>query len=178
LVLLDLGLPTMPGLDVLRHIRQLSETARLPVIIFTGEAAEADRIVGLELGADDYIIKPFSPRELVARVRTVLRRTNGSPTAGQPPIKRGELVIDAAQHIVTYAGQLIVLTATEFRILHYLAGRAGEFATREQISVAARDGEGDAFDRTIDVHIKTIRRKLGPGGAVIETIRGFGYKVI
>jgi DNA-binding response OmpR family regulator len=178
LVLLDLRLPTIRGLDVLRQIRGHPATARLPVIILTAEAEETDRIIGLELGADDYVTKPFSPRELVARVSTVLRRAATPPSEEGPILQRGELTIDAARHSVTFAGQPIVLTATEFRILQFLASRAGKVASREDISSAVRDGDADALDRTIDAHIKAIRRKLGHGGTAIETIRGFGYKMV
>jgi DNA-binding response OmpR family regulator len=177
LVLLDLRLPTISGLDVLRKIRAERTTAILPVIILTAEDAEADRIVGLELGADDYVSKPFSPRELVARVRAVLRRATTSLPQVDPIFQRGQLIIDAGRHVVSYADQPIVLTATEYRILQFLAGRAGKVASREDISSAVREGDADALDRTVDAHIKAIRRKLGAGAAMIETVRGFGYKI-
>ena len=175
LVVLDLMMPGMDGLEVCRRMRGDERTRRIPVIVLTAKAAEADRIVGLEMGADDYVTKPFSPRELVARVKAVLRRTAEQQEPAQM-IRSGELAIDARGHEVTYAGQPIALTATEYRILQFLAGRPGRVVSREEIIDAALGREAAIFDRTIDVHITAIRKKLGPGGAQIETIRGFGYK--
>jgi two-component system phosphate regulon response regulator PhoB len=177
LVLLDLRLPTLSGLDVLRRLRTDAATATTPVIILTAEDTDADIVVGLELGADDYVTKPFSPRVLVARVRSVLRRAQTASTSQETSIAHGELLIDPARHVVTYAGQPVVLTATEFRILQFLVARAGTVTSRQEISAAVREGDADALDRTVDAHIKAIRRKLGAGGALIETVRGFGYKV-
>jgi two-component system phosphate regulon response regulator PhoB len=145
------------------------------MIMLTAKTAEADRIVGLELGADDYVTKPFSPRELVARVRALLRRatsTQEAPTV----IRQGEVLIDLSRHEVTSAGKQVTLTPTEFRILHFIAARPGRVLSREQIIDAAVGNDMAVFDRTIDVHIAAIRRKLGKAGDRIETIRGFGYK--
>jgi two-component system alkaline phosphatase synthesis response regulator PhoP len=175
LVVLDLMMPGMDGLEVCRRMRGDERTRRIPVIMLTAKAAEADRIVGLEMGADDYVTKPFSPRELVARVKAVLRRTSEQQEPTEM-IRSGELAIDAKRHEVTYAGQPVALTATEFRILQFLAGRPGRVVTREEIIDAALGREAAIFDRTIDVHITAIRKKLGNGGVSIETVRGFGYK--
>jgi two-component system alkaline phosphatase synthesis response regulator PhoP len=175
LVVLDLMMPGMDGLEVCRRMRGDERTRRIPVIMLTAKAAEADRIVGLELGADDYVTKPFSPRELVARVKAVLRRTADQQEPAEM-IRHGELAIDSKRHEVTYAGQPIALTATEFRILQFLAGRPGRVVSREEIIDAALGREAAIFDRTIDVHITAIRKKLGNGGVQIETVRGFGYK--
>jgi two-component system phosphate regulon response regulator PhoB len=175
LVVLDLMMPGLDGLEVCRRMRGDDRTRRIPVIMLTAKAAEADRIVGLELGADDYVTKPFSPRELVARVKAVLRRTSEQDEPAEV-IRSGELVIDSKRHEVNYDGQGIALTATEFRILQFLASRPGRVVSREEIIDAALGREAAIFDRTIDVHITAIRKKLGAGGQQIETVRGFGYK--
>ena len=176
LVVLDLMMPGVDGLEICRQLRQDARTARLPVIMLTAKATEADRIVGLEMGADDYITKPFSPRELVARVKALLRRTS---TAEQPHeiIRAGPLAIDVHRHEVTCAGREISLTATEFRILQLLATRAGRVLSRDQIIDSALGRDSSVFDRTVDVHITAIRRKLGRDADLVETVRGFGYKL-
>jgi two-component system phosphate regulon response regulator PhoB len=175
LVVLDLMMPGMDGLEVCRRMRSDERTRRIPVIMLTAKAAEADRIVGLEMGADDYVTKPFSPRELIARVKAVLRRS-GDQQEPVEMIRSGELAIDSKRHEVMYGGKPIALTATEFRILQFLAGRPGRVVSREEIIDAALGREAAIFDRTIDVHITAIRKKLGHGGLQIETVRGFGYK--
>ena len=175
LIVLDLMMPGMDGLEVCRRLRQDSRTARVPIIMLTAKATEADRIVGLEIGADDYVVKPFSPRELVARIRAILRRTAVQSEAAQI-VRQGDLTIDVARHEVLFDGIAVSLTATEFRILHYLACKPGRVLSRDDIIDAALGRDANVFDRTIDVHITAIRRKLGRGGDQIETIRGFGYK--
>jgi DNA-binding response OmpR family regulator len=175
LVVLDLMMPGMDGLAVCQQLRSDARVGRVPIIMLTAKATEADRIVGLELGADDYITKPFSPREVVARVKAVLRRSS-SQAAIPEIIRSGELVIDLNGHEVSFRGQRIGLTATEFRILEFLAGRPGRVFSRDEIIDAALGNDAAVFDRTIDVHMTAIRRKLGPGGDRIETVRGFGYK--
>jgi two-component system phosphate regulon response regulator PhoB len=176
LVVLDVMMPGMDGLEVCRQIRSDDRTRRIPVIMLTAKGAETDRIVGLEMGADDYLPKPFSPRELVARVKAVLRRTNGDmePT---DVLRRGEIVIDAQRHEVTVGGEGVCLTATEFRLLQFLASRPGRVFTRDEIIDAAIGRDAVVTDRTVDVHITAIRKKLGESGGRIETIRGFGYKL-
>ncbi len=175
LIVLDLMMPGMDGLEVCRRLRQDSRTARVPIIMLTAKATEADRIVGLEIGADDYVVKPFSPRELVARVKAILRRT-ATQAEPQQIIRHGDLTIDVARHEVLFGGKAVSLTATEFRILQFLAGKPGRVLTRDDIIDAALGRDANVFDRTIDVHITAIRRKLGRGADQIETIRGFGYK--
>jgi two-component system, OmpR family, alkaline phosphatase synthesis response regulator PhoP len=175
LVVLDLMMPGIDGLQVCQRLRSDQAAARTPVIMLTAKATEADRIVGLELGADDYITKPFSPREVVARVKAVLRRTAAQQETPQL-IRSGELSIDLNGHEVKYSGTRIALTATEFRILQFLAGRPGRVFSRDEIIDAALDSDTAVFDRTVDVHITAIRKKLGAGGELIETVRGFGYK--
>ena len=175
LIVLDVMMPNMDGLEVCRRLRSDPRTGRIPLIMLTARATEADRIVGLELGADDYVTKPFSPRELVARVKAILRRT---ATQGEPEslIRHGDLQIDVTRHEVTFGGKSVSLTATEFRILQFLASKPGRVLSRDDIIDAALGRDANVFDRTIDVHITAIRRKLGRGADQIETIRGFGYK--
>jgi phosphate regulon transcriptional regulator PhoB len=175
LIVLDLMMPGVDGLEVCRQLRGDSRTRQIPMIMLTAKSAEADRIVGLELGADDYVTKPFSPRELVARVRALLRRAT---TTQETPsiIRQGDVVIDLTRHEVTCAGKHVTLTPTEFRILQFIVARPGRVLSRDQIIDAAVGNEMAVFDRTIDVHIAAIRRKLGKTGDRIETIRGFGYK--
>jgi DNA-binding response OmpR family regulator len=176
MVILDIRLPGMSGLEVLRRLRSGRITAPVPVILLTAEGAESDRIVGLELGADDYLTKPFSPRELVARVRSVLRRGRGSEAAKLSQLERGQLVLNLDRHEVIYAGRLIPLTATEFRIVETLVTQAGKLLTRAAIHEAVHRTPAASDDRAIDAHIKSIRRKLGEGADEVETLRGFGYR--
>ena len=175
LIVLDLMMPGMDGLEVCRRLRGDERTRRIPVIMLTAKATEADRVVGLELGADDYVTKPFSPRELVARVKAILRRTASHAEPGQV-IRHGDLLIDPVRHEVTFGAKPISLTATEFRILQFLASKPGRVLSRDDIIDAALGRDANVFDRTIDVHMTAIRRKLGRGSEQIETIRGFGYK--
>jgi two-component system alkaline phosphatase synthesis response regulator PhoP len=178
LVVLDLMLPGMDGLDVARALRQDPATQALPIIMLTARVEEADRVTGLELGADDYVIKPFSPRELVARVRAVLRRTEG-PRDAAAVIQAGDLVIDLQRRSVRRAGVPIELTATEFDLLAILAREPGRPFTRAQLLELAYDVSYAGFDRTVDAHIKNLRRKLEPDPRTpryILTLYGVGYK--
>lgn len=177
LIVLDLMMPGMDGLQVCRQLRADDRSSRIPVIMLTAKAAEADRVVGLEMGADDYVSKPFSPRELVARVKAVLRRTHPQDDSPGQVIRRGDIVVDVDRHEVTVKGNPISLTATEFRILQFFVSRPGRVLTRDEIINAALGRDSSVFDRTIDVHITAIRKKLGDGGEKIETVRGFGYKL-
>lgn len=176
LIVLDVMMPELDGLETCRQLRQDDRSARIPIIMLTAKATEADRVVGLELGADDYVVKPFSPRELLARIKAVLRRTHSQQAAG-PMLRHGELQVDIERHEVTYGGQPVSLTATEFRILQFLASRPGRVLSRDEIIDAALGRDAAIFDRTIDVHITALRRKLQTGGEIIETVRGFGYKL-
>jgi two-component system phosphate regulon response regulator PhoB/two-component system alkaline phosphatase synthesis response regulator PhoP len=175
LILLDLMLPGTDGLEVCRHIRRSQDLAAIPVIMLTARGDESDKVVGLELGADDYVTKPFSVKELVARVHAVLRR----PAAGEagPRISVGTLVIDLDKHEVTVAGARIDLTATEFKILKLLVSRKGRVFTRDQILDHLWGSEKAVIDRTVDVHIRNLREKLGPAASLIKNIRGMGYKL-
>ncbi|HEU4338929.1 MAG TPA: response regulator [Planctomycetota bacterium] len=174
-ILLDIMMPGLDGLGVCRRLREEPRTARIPIILLTAKAAESDRIVGLELGADDYVVKPFSPRELVARIRALLRRT-ALVSADSEAIRRGDLIVDTGRHEVTWAGKPVVLTATEFRILHYLAARPGRVCSRSDIIDGAFGRDVAVVDRTVDVHVTALRKKLGKGGDLLETVRGFGYR--
>ena len=174
LVLLDLMLPGMDGFEVTRALRQRG--GRVPIIVVTAREEEADRVLGLELGADDYVTKPFSPRELVARVKAVLRRTEPAPETGpEPPLHLGGLTVDPARHEVTFEGRPVHLTAREFDLLSYLVRNRGLVLTRDQILERVWGYSFPADTRTVDVHIRQLRSKLGDH-APIRTIRGVGYK--
>lgn len=175
LIIVDLMLPGIDGLDVCRALRSDTRTARIPVIMLTAKSAESDRILGLELGADDYVTKPFSPRELLARIKAVLRRTSIPQTAAEV-IHRGSLTIDMTRRSVTCGEDVIALTATEFRLLQYFASHSGHVFSRAQLIDGAMGRDVTVEDRTIDVHITGLRKKLGDCGDWIETVRGFGYR--
>jgi len=175
LVVLDLGLPRLDGIEVARRLRQESD---IPIIMLTARVDEADRLKGLDVGADDYITKPFSPRELVARVRAVLRRVDPN-VSRQKVLQRGNLVIDISRMQVTRDGAAIELTQTEVQLLSALARRPGRILTRSQLLDAVRGSDVDSFERAIDTHIKNIRRKLEPdprNPQYLLTVYGAGYK--
>jgi len=174
-VLVDLMLPGIDGLEVCSRLRRDHRTARVPVIMLTAKASEADRVVGLEIGADDYITKPFSPRELAARLKAVLRRV----TSLQDPserLRRGNLEINFGSHRVTCRGEEVTLTATEYRLLHFLAAKPGRVYSRGELIDGALGRDVEVLERTVDVHLASLRRKLAACGRCIETVRGFGYK--
>jgi two-component system alkaline phosphatase synthesis response regulator PhoP len=176
LIVLDLGLPGMDGLDVIRSLRAFSQ---VPVVVITARAEEADRIVGLELGADDYVTKPFSPKELVARVRAVLRRTDAA-RSGHEVLTVGDLTIDIPRHLVRRAREVIELTSTEFDLLAELGRQPGRVFTRGQMLEAIRGVSFPSYERAIDAHIKNIRRKLEPDPRrprYLITVHGVGYKL-
>ncbi len=175
LVLLDLNLPSMDGLDVARELRR---TAPVPLVMVTARVDEADRLIGLELGADDYIPKPFSPREVVARVRAVLRRARGEI---QPPpiVRAADVVIDVVRHQVTVAGREVSLTPTEFQLLLTLAREPGRAFTRLQLLEATQGEAYQGYERTIDAHVKNLRAKIEPDPRkprYIQTVFGVGYR--
>lgn len=175
LVLLDLMLPRLDGLEVCRRLKQDPKTADIPIIILSVKDSEADIVAGLELGVDDYITKPFSPRILISRVRAVLRRSErvASP---RKHIKIDGLVIDAARHEVFLDKKNVSLTMTEFNLLHYLAERPGRVFTRDQLMSGVLGEDVMVIDRTIDVHVASLRKKLGRYASYIVTVRGLGYK--
>jgi DNA-binding response OmpR family regulator len=175
LVVLDLGLPRMDGLEVAKTLRREGD---VPIIMLTARIEESDRLAGLELGADDYMTKPFSPRELVARVRSVLRRVDAAG-AGGDVLRRGDLVIDFTRMQVSRNGAGIDLTPTEFQLFAALARRPGRIFTRALLLDAVRGADVDAFERAIDTHVKNIRRKIEPdprSPKYILTVYGMGYK--
>ena len=175
LILLDLMLPGTDGLEVCRHIRRTEGLADIPIIMLTARGDESDKVVGLELGADDYVTKPFSVKELVARIHAVLRRPGGGETARRIVI--GPLVIDLDKFEVIAGGAKADLTATEFKILQLLASRPGWVFTRDQILDFLWGQEKAVIDRTVDVHIRNLREKLGEAGSLIKNIRSVGYKL-
>ena len=177
LVVLDIMLPGMSGLEVCKVLKGDPVTAKIPVIMLTAKAEEVDRIVGLELGADDYITKPFSPRELVLRVKSVLRR-GSTPTAEQnDQIKLGAISVDRARHQVRVKGKPVDLTATEFKLLSLLIERRGRVQHRDKLLNDVWGYESVIDTRTVDTHVRRLREKLGPAADCIETVRGFGYRV-
>ncbi|UCF67104.1 MAG: response regulator transcription factor [Acidobacteriota bacterium] len=178
LVLLDLMLPGLDGLELFRLLRNDARTRSVPVIMLTARAEQTDRIVGLELGADDYVTKPFSPREVVLRVKAVLRRSpQPAMEAGQPQVLDfGALRIVPDEHRIDLAGRPVSLTATEFRLLSFLAGRAGRVQSRDRL-LAEVWGYSEGVDsRTVDTHVRRLRRKLGSEAERIETVIGVGYR--
>jgi two-component system phosphate regulon response regulator PhoB len=175
LVILDLMLPDISGTEICRQVRQDVRLASLPIIMLTARADELDRVVGLELGADDYVTKPFSPRELALRVRAVLRR-NTSPNATVRPLSHGSLAIDPERHRCSVDGEEVVLTAKEFELLRNLMERPGRVMSRERLLEAVWGSDVVVTTRTIDTHMKRLREKLGTASELIETIRGVGYR--
>jgi len=182
LVLLDLMLPGVDGLEVCRSLKSDPTTTQIPIVMISAKGGEADIVSGLELGADDYVTKPFSPRVLMARVKAVLRRDQAEEGNGKTSIKIRDLVIHPGRHQVLVEDRPVDLTASEFRILLFLARRPGWVFTRQQIVDAAQGDDSyvqERFvtDRSVDVHIVSLRRKLGACGAYIETVRGVGYRL-
>jgi DNA-binding response OmpR family regulator len=175
LLVLDLGLPGRDGLDVAREIRRWSDT---PIVVLTARGDETDRIVGLEIGADDYVVKPFSPKELVARVRAVLRRTR-TAARGDEVVRAGDVEIDTAKMRVSVGGTLVDLTPTEFQLLATLAREPGRVFTRSQLLDAVHGVAIESYERAIDAHVKNIRRKIEPepgSPRYVVTVHGVGYR--
>ncbi len=177
LVLLDLMLPGMDGLTVCNRMKQHRKLRNIPIIMLTAKNSEADIIVGLEMGADDYVTKPFNPYVLMARVQAILRRPGiARPDDEEPPIKHGPLVIDSARHQVTVKGRDVQLTYTEFRILQMLAQNPGKVFTRSQIVEYVRGEAQTVTERIVDVQMVSLRKKLNLRDDLIETVRGVGYR--
>jgi two-component system phosphate regulon response regulator PhoB len=179
LLVLDVMLPDISGLEVCRRLRRSPQTIRLPVIMLTARSDEVDRVVGFEVGADDYVPKPFSPRELVLRVDAILRRTtHAEALEGPQMIVLGDLVIDVPAHRVEVQGEEVSLTALEFRLLLDLASRAGRVQSRDALLERVWGYSPNVETRTVDTHVKRLREKLGAAAAQIETVRGVGYRVL
>lgn len=176
LIVLDLMLPAMDGLEVAKRLKRDSKTDNIPIIMLTAKGEEADVVTGLELGADDYIPKPFSPRILIARIRAVLRRLAVTPADDTAVIQVHDLKLHPGRREVEASGQKIDLTYTEFQVLYYLASRPGWVYTRSQIVDAVRGDDYPVTDRAVDVQIVGLRKKLGSFGKYIETVRGVGYR--
>ena len=176
LVLLDLMLPGIDGLDVCREIKGIDNLRSIPVIMLTAKGEESDIVTGLELGADDYIVKPFSPKVVIARIRSVLRRRISEKLVGAEPLVFGELSIHPGKRDVLVRNERIVLTNLEFMVLHFLARRPEWVYTRYQIVEGVRGSNYPVTDRSVDVLIVGLRKKLGTAGDYIETVRGAGYR--
>lgn len=176
IILLDLMMPGMDGLEVCRRLKGDADLARIPVIMLTAKGEEVDKIVGLELGADDYVVKPFSPRELILRIKAVLRRY-GAPEPNAPKLwEREGLKIDFEAHRLTIDDQEVALTATEFKLLTVLIAGTGKVQTRDNLLDTVWDTHFEGYSRTVDTHVRRLRQKLEPYAPWIETIRGIGYR--
>jgi DNA-binding response OmpR family regulator len=178
IAILDVMLPGMDGLEICHQVRSNSDIANTPIIMLTAKSEESDIVLGLGIGADDYMSKPFSPRELVARIKAMLRREENSQNTTQYCININGLTIDSHKYKVTFNGAKVKLTATEFRLLEYLAKHPGQVFSREQIMNNAYGSDVVVVDRNIDVHVRSIRRKIGEEHHFIDTIRGIGYSFI
>ncbi len=182
LVILDLMLPEMDGLDVARALRQAADPdlAHVPILMLTARVEESDKLIGLELGADDYVTKPFSPREVVARVRALLRRAEYAAEPAGSVLRAGPLELDRERRLVRLDGDIVDLTATEFQILATLMAVPGRPYSRMELLEATQGTAYEGYERTVDVHVKNLRRKLGDSSAAprfIETVRGHGYRL-
>ena len=175
LIILDLMLPKMPGLEVCKVLKNDSATRHIPIIMLTAKAEEVDRIVGLEFGADDYVTKPFSPREIVLRIKAIMRRGKGEVTDEKMTI--GAITVDPARHHVSVDGKTIRLTTVEYRLLSMLMLRRGRVQSRDRLLNEVWGYESLIDTRTVDTHVRRLRKKLGKAAEAIETVRGFGYRL-
>jgi DNA-binding response OmpR family regulator len=176
LIVLDLMLPEVDGLEVCKILRRDPATTSMPILMLTARAAEMDRVLGLELGADDYVTKPFSPRELVLRIRKLLARRKGGEDDAGSLLRIGEIEIDVPRHVVQLAGQPVTLTVTEFRLLEVLARRRGRVQSRDRLLQDVWGYENPIDSRTVDTHMRRLREKLGAHADRLETVRGVGYR--
>ncbi len=177
LIVLDLMLPEVDGLEVCKILRRDPNTAAIPIIMLTARAAEMDRVLGLELGADDYVTKPFSPRELLLRIKKLLVRSQSSEDTSAE-LRMGELTLDVGRHEVTVAGAPLVLTATEFKLLEILIRRRGRVQTRDRLLQDVWGYDNPIDSRTVDTHMRRLREKLGDNARYLETVRGVGYRCL
>jgi two-component system alkaline phosphatase synthesis response regulator PhoP len=176
LILLDIMLPGKDGYEVMKSLNQSEKTSKVPVIFLTAKSAEFDEVLGLELGADDYIVKPISPRKLISRIRAVLRRYEGVKTEEGKNLDFGQVIIDRESYTVRIGGEQVFFPRKEFEILYYLASHEGKVISRETLLSRVWGADVYVGDRTVDVHIRKIREKLGRHAEMIETIKGVGYK--
>jgi two-component system phosphate regulon response regulator PhoB len=174
-VILDLMLPKMPGLEVCKILKSDPASRQIPILMLTAKAEEIDRIVGLEFGADDYVTKPFSPREVILRIRAILRR--GEATPADERLTAGPITIDPARHEVSVGGKRVDLTSIEFKLLRTLMQRRGRVQERDRLLNDVWGYESIIDTRTVDTHVRRLREKLGKAGDAIETVRGFGYRL-
>jgi two-component system phosphate regulon response regulator PhoB len=174
LIILDLMLPGISGLELCKILKSRPDTRDIPILMLTAKAEEIDRIVGLEFGADDYVTKPFSPREVVLRIQAILRRRDG--TSGDGELVAGPIAVDPARHRVTVHGKLVHLTSIEYKLLHALMTRRGRVHARDRLLNEVWGYESVIDTRTVDTHVRRLRAKLGKSGDVIETVRSFGYR--
>ncbi|MEW6303733.1 MAG: response regulator transcription factor [Verrucomicrobiota bacterium] len=177
LIVLDLMLPEIDGLEVCKLLRRDPATSAIPIIMLTAKAAEIDRILGLELGADDYMTKPFSPRELVLRVKGILRRSHGEDSKNDQ-FQIGDLFVDVPRHLATVGGKRVDLTATEFKLLTVLAQRRGRVQSREKLLADVWQYDNLIDTRTVDTHMRRLREKLGRAAKYLDTVRGVGYRFV
>jgi two-component system phosphate regulon response regulator PhoB len=175
LIILDLMLPKMPGLEVCKTLKSDGATRHIPIIMLTAKAEEIDRIVGLEVGADDYVTKPFSPREIVLRIKAIMRRGQGEAAPEQMTL--GAISVDPARHHVTVDGKPVRLTSVEFKLLTMLMRRRGRVQERDRLLNEVWGYESAIDTRTVDTHVRRLRKKLGKAADAIETVRGFGYRL-
>jgi two-component system phosphate regulon response regulator PhoB len=174
-IILDLMLPKMPGLEVCKILKSDPATRHIPIMMLTAKAEEIDRIVGLEFGADDYVTKPFSPREVILRIRAILRR--GAAETPDEELTAGPIAIDPARHAVSVGGKRVNLTSLEFKLLRTLMQRRGRVQPRDRLLNDVWGYESVIDTRTVDTHVRRLREKLGIAGEIIETVRGFGYRL-
>ena len=178
LIVLDLMLPEVDGLEVCKMLRRDPATAAIPIVMVTAKAAEIDRVLGLELGADDYLTKPFSPRELVLRIKKILERQRGGGAEAPQHLKFGDLLIDPPHHLVSWRGKGIDLTATEFKLLTVLAQRRGRVQSRERLLRDVWEYNSLIDTRTVDTHMRRLRQKLGAAAKYLDTVQGVGYRFV
>jgi len=176
-IILDLMMPEMSGIEVCRALRRNPGTSRIPVLMLTAKSTEEDKVVGFEVGADDYVTKPFSPRELVLRVRAVARRQPDQGAAKAAPLKAGTIQLDRGSMIATIGGKKLPLTSTEFRLLELLLRRAGSIQSRDALLSEVWGYQANLDTRTVDTHIRRLRDKMGKAGVLVETVRGSGYRL-
>ncbi len=177
LIVLDVMLPEMSGYEVLEELRARSDTRETGIILLTARTGENDRVMGLSLGADDYLAKPFSPKELVLRVEAVLRRLSATPVSAGSVLSAGPIVVDRGAHTATIDGCDVDLTATEYKLLAVLLERRGRVQSRMQLLQDVWDASPDIKTRTVDMHVQRLRAKLGPAADLVETVRGIGYRM-